>query len=1016
MKKGRLKMLFAAMLAGVFLMAGCGAAEENEEGQGNGPIVQGGASNLILMVSSPISDFLYNRNDPELVYTVTVGLDNQAVEESRLALVVHDLVDGERVNSQPVLNLTSGATLPTVGDGLHQLQFVVTDQSGAPLVTVFINYATDITPPTISFTSLTNSTAFLDDGTEVDVFLTNDPTPLLQYVINEECFADNSCGESILVDGLEDPNAANGQELSAMNDGLHKVEINYSDDAGNSTTLTGYFVVDATAPVVIVPGGIIETADTTPILSYPEDDPCFALGNCTVTVLVDGQWTNARNGDPLPGFDASGNPLPPLSDGLHTVEVTITDGAGNSTTVVILYLIDATAPIVLVPEDGTINSGPDEQPVDAELPITANETSNVTVYLDPDATCMDAIANITLGDVLAACDQFKVNDQLLIIEEGDTLLVTLTGLTVGEHLVVIVATDNLGNPSVKEVNFTVVPDLAPTVTIVSPASQTLLHPDQPTDLPLEVVMEFKVSDDLTNPADMQVVVTLETWTFIDGGWSMADSGVIDIAGFTLSVTDQEGTYTKLHPLTDGHYRLVVTVTDDAGNVVSRPSAQSIPQQLFSVDTTAPVVVITSPVGPVTDTDAPLFELMATEQSEYGVSVFLCKVETTDSGSTCVFPDEPLGTQPGETLPPMTDGEYELLVEVTDAAGFTGSDQVAFSINAVAPFVEILNPEAEDVVGTGKANLKYNVHNATDIKIFLNGPSNPDPTVPIIERMVDPFEPIPRTYKDTVDLPVDGQHTITVRVFDANSPFPDAQDMVTFIADSRMPGVVIVTPNEDNRNFRSGQDVSLTFTVSDNPKEIVIALDGQVLDDVDPDVQPINLGPFSQADGVVTIHNVTVTVTNANGSASDSVDFIIDDSAPVVNLLSPSDGATSGATTVTLSYTVNDPSNSDEGTSEEIVVLDEASITQRSGDNISVAVGEHTISVQVVDLAGNQSNVAGATFTIIDDPHQHQKGEGHHKGKHRRRQSSCFIDKPAHEQDALDELVPCESSDNSKHND
>ncbi|MCZ6645022.1 MAG: Ig-like domain-containing protein, partial [SAR324 cluster bacterium] len=376
------------------------------------------------------------------------------------------------------------------------------------------------------------------------------------------------------------------------------------------------------------------------------------------------------------------------------------------------------------------------------------------------------------------------------------------------------------------------------------------------------------------------------------------------------------------------------------------------------------------------------------QSEFGVSVFLCQVEQTEAGSVCEYGTEPLGVEPGSNLPPLADGNYKLRADIEDDAGFTGTDESTFSINVVAPFVEIRNPENDDVVTRGRLNLRYRVHDASDIEIYLEGPSNPNPAEPVVTRVIDPVEPRPRTYEDSIDLPVDGEHTITVRAIDRNGPHGSAEVSVTFTADSSLPGVVITSPNDNDRNFRSGVDIPLTFTYSEDAT-VVVALDGQVLVDADPANQPINLGPFDQPTGTVTAHHVKVTVTNDNGSSSDEATFIVDDSPPQVEILSPADGSETTSTTVTLSYTVNDPSNSNEGITSVTVILDrpDNEISQRNGDSITgLSLGEHTVTVQVTDLAGNESDVVSATFTVIEEPvcidrlHDGRHGIGEHKGK------------------------------------
>ncbi|MCZ6629530.1 MAG: hypothetical protein O7E56_15015, partial [SAR324 cluster bacterium] len=148
MKTSKLKTLLAVVATGIIVLAGCNA-DDTAPATENAPVVD---KDLIVMITSPIVGTLYNRDDPELVYTATevdpateVSTD---VSLERLSANVYDVVDSERLNRQEVTNLLSGSTLPAVQDGLHQLEFIVEkeiEEQGS--VTVFVNYSTDITPP-----------------------------------------------------------------------------------------------------------------------------------------------------------------------------------------------------------------------------------------------------------------------------------------------------------------------------------------------------------------------------------------------------------------------------------------------------------------------------------------------------------------------------------------------------------------------------------------------------------------------------------------------------------------------------------------------------------------------------------------------------------------------------------------------------------------------------------------------------------------------------------------------------
>lgn len=132
------------------------------------------------------------------------------------------------------------------------------------------------------------------------------------------------------------------------------------------------------------------------------------------------------------GTVASGSPIDTSTAGTHVFSVTATDGAGNTITETNTYTVDATVPTITLttPPDGAFYG--------------LNQVVNASY------SCADAG-----GSGVASCTGTVGNGAPI-----DTS-------TTGQHLFVVTAADNVGNPAV-EVHIYTVDDTDPTITLATP--------------------------------------------------------------------------------------------------------------------------------------------------------------------------------------------------------------------------------------------------------------------------------------------------------------------------------------------------------------------------------------------------------------------------------------------------------------------------------------------------------------------------------------------------------------------
>ncbi len=232
---------------------------------------------------------------------------------------------------------TSGSfTPPPLSEGPHTLRVKATDALG-----------NETTTPSESpiVVDVSNPTLTLSHTTDRGGWNTSSPVPITVSA------ADSATPPTPTTCTDGDAPISGG---SVSGDGVHNVSCTVSDLAGHSVTATDTIRIDTIAPELTV----THTADT--IDGWNTSGP-VALD---LAATDDGSGvstdvaTCTDNGDPFEGTSVSG-------DGVHAINCSVSDAAGNATTASDTVSIDSTAPVVTVPEDVTTEAtGPDGATVD----------------------------------------------------------------------------------------------------------------------------------------------------------------------------------------------------------------------------------------------------------------------------------------------------------------------------------------------------------------------------------------------------------------------------------------------------------------------------------------------------------------------------------------------------------------------------------------------------------------------------------------------------------------------------
>ncbi|PCM69323.1 Ig-like domain-containing protein [Enterobacter cloacae] len=676
------------------------------------------------------------------------------------------------------------------------------------------------------------------------------------------------------------------------------------------------------------------------------------------TVNEDGRWY----------FKPSEN----LTDGSHSITVSQTDKAGN----------------VSEPSDERDFIVLTEPPGKAETPEVIDNTGPVTGPLKPGDVTDDSQPSFsgegTPGNTIIIKDNDKEIGSVIVDDEGKWSFTPKDELAEGEHNVVVVEEDPLGNEGDPSDPIQIIVDTTP------PAK-----PDMADAL------------DNTGPITGQLKggdVTDETRPVFSGKGEPGDTVTIydgdEVLGTT--VIDDKGNWTLKpeKPLGEGDHSITVTQTDKAGNTSDPSEALE-----FEVDTTAPdasanVLNITAVAddvgdrqgnvasGDITDDSKPLISGIG----EAGNTVF---VYTTDSSGKHLIGTAVVGSDGTWSLTPetpLTEGLNKLTLETQDPAGNrVAGEAPSYDINllipvSTAPSINSVVDNAEPHVGPMQKGESTN-----DTTPTLSGSAAPGDIVSILDNgKVIGTVTADRNGKwaFTPDTALaDGQHTFTVTATDAagnartSGSFPIVIDTA---APSPAENIVI----NDNVGDKQGpvgpgdttDDQSPTLSGEAEPGSVVDIYDndekiGSVIVDDEGKWSYTPDTPLAKGD-----HEITTTVTDPSGNTSEpspgisftvdpdpnqvTVGEVVDDQGPIVGNLKPGtvtddvrpelSGKGKPGSTVTimdgddvLGSTVVDPDGNWTFTPEQ-----------------DLADGDHSLTVISKDPAGNE--VTSPSFDITVD--------------------------------------------------
>ncbi|HIC1902092.1 TPA: Ig-like domain-containing protein [Enterobacter ludwigii] len=453
-------------------------------------------------------------------------------------------------------------------------------------------------------------------------------------------------------------------DLAGLKEGDASVQVSVTNVNGNSASAGREYSVDATAPAVT-----IDTVAGDNVINASEASAGVAItgtttaeaGQTVTVALGDKQYTAQVQAGGTWSVNVPGADLTAMADNGYTVQVSVSDAAGNPGSAAKAITLDTTPPVIsfnAVAVDDVINSVEHAQAQIVSGSATGANVGDrlvITVGSHQYTTTVDASGNWSVGVPASVISS--------LADGTATLSATIT--------------DSAGNSSTKTHDV-----------VVNTASVAL-------------TVNTIAGDDVINAAEAG------TSLVINGSSAQFASGTqvtVTLNGKSYTATIQsDGSWTTTVPAADvgaltdgGHYPVSVAAQDSAGNSASATHS-------ISVDTTAPVIGVNTLSGDDVLNAAEAQQSLTVHGStsaEAGQTVTVTLGGKTYSATVANDGTWTLDV-PAADLAALNEGALTLTASVNDKAGNSGQTTHTLTVDTVAPTVTIGTVADDDIVNNAE---------------------------------------------------------------------------------------------------------------------------------------------------------------------------------------------------------------------------------------------------------------------------------------------------------------------------
>ena len=739
-------------------------------------------------------------------------------------------------------------------------------------------------------------------------------------------FADQTFTAQVQQDGswrLTVPASA----METLIDGRAQVSVSVTNVNGNSADASRVVIVDTQPPAItldnLTDDNIINAAEAQQDLVLSGSTTAEAGQTVTVTlngksyqttVQADGRWQLN-----VPAADVGA-----LTDGNVTFTATVSDVAGNSSSVDRVGLVDATEPQVtindFVTDTNTVNQLAHSQAQILSGSVTGAAAGDLVII---------TINNVDYTTVVDAAGNWSLGLPASVVQ----------GLTDGTWTINVSVTDRSGNTGSSSVDV-VVNTVTPVIGINTLAADDVINAAEKGE-------DLLLSGTSNQPEGTTITVNLNginyaATTDASGNWSV-----------TVPAS-------AVNALGEANYTVTASVTDNVGN-----SASATHDVL--VDSSLPVVTLNNVAG---DNIVNAAEVAAGQ-------TLTGKVSNAASGDTVTIiiggqtytatvQDDLTWSLPltQSQLTALGNGDLTVSASVTNAHGNTGSSSLDVTIDAQLPGLRIDTVAGDDVINVIEhaqnlviSGTSTDLAAGSTVTVSINGKSYSasvladgtwQAVVPAadVSRWEDGSLTISASAQDTSGNPVNIGTVVDVDLAPVAISINSVTDDNVLNAAEKGQDLVL---SGSSSNVEAGQTVTIIFA----GKTWTTMVDAN--GDWTCTVPAAELSGLKDGDA-----SLQVSVTNVNGNAaSSSQAFSVDTAAPAVSINTISGDNMLNAAEAAQDLTLSGTSTAEAGQTVTVTF---------NGNQYTAQVqanGSWTLDVPAADLAGIADGSAAVTATVSD---------------------------------------------------
>ena len=845
---------------------------------------------------------------------------------------------------------------PALSEGSHSLTATVTDGAGniSPATPAFVVVVDTQAPAAPSITSVIDD---LPGSTQLtNGQLTNDAQPTLNGVTEPNATVTiRSNGTPIGTANADASGNWNFTPATPLAQGENIFTVTATDAAGNTSGASTSFtvLVDSIAPTAPV---ILTVQDNTAPTTGPitngqttnETRPALSgtgeVG-ATITVLRDGQpiGTTTVGAGGIWNF----TPTDALSNGPHTLTVTATDSAGNTSLAsngfgLIVDTISPGIPVIsqvaddVGPLTGNLNNGQATNDAQPTLSGTAEANSTIKIYDN--------------GTYLGTAP---------VDANGAWNFTPTAGLGNGNHALTVTATDAAGNVSQSSAAFNIIVDT------VAPLAPTIIQAVDDVQPGTGTLSSGAWTND-TRPL-------LSGSTEANARVAIYDNGTL--LGTVIATID--GTWEYLpSTLSNGQHTFTAIATDAAGNIGATSSGF-----IINIDTTPPPIpqlisVIDDIAGGVFNTALDNGQLTNDARPTLNGTAEAGSTVSIYDGNTLLGTALVQGNNSWTFTPttPLATGSHTFTVTATDAAGNTSGATAGFTVvvDTTAPAQPSISSIIDDV-GPNTGAIGSN-QPTNDSRPTLNGSTEANARVDIYDNgsfviSVTADSTGNWSYTPSTAL-AQGAHSFTITATDAAGNTSGLSSAAAIVVDTIAPGVP--TGLAVNAN-----GTALTGVAEANSTVIITSGSGTVLGTTTANASgnfTFTLNP-PQISGQTLLVSAQDAAGNIGTAGNVLAPFTGVPPAPVISSVFDDVGTITGL--VTAGKTTNDTRPTLSGTAQANAVINLYNngtlmgSTTADGNGIwsftpsgALSEGNHAFTANATNANG--SSVLSGSFSVIVD--------------------------------------------------